>query len=137
MVAEDDVTRIVQGADRIAVVGWSRDASRPSNDVASYLHEQGYEILAINPTYAGDAAYGTTVKASLADIDGPVDVLLVFRRSEAVTQHVEEAIEARVPVFWMQLGIRNEQAATRLRQEGIEVVQDRCFKVEHGKRVGA
>ncbi len=136
MVAEDDVTRIVQGADRVAVVGWSRDTSRPSNDVASYLHEQGYEILPINPTYAGETAYGTTVKASLDEIDGPVDVLLVFRRSEVVTEHVEEAIEARVPVFWMQLGIRNEQAATRLRQAGIEVVQDRCFKIEHGKRVG-
>lgn len=133
--SEEVIDRVVSGAERVGVIGWSRDPSRPSNDVATYLHENGYEILPINPAYAGEVAYGTEVRAELSEIEGPIDVLLVFRRPEAVPEHVDAAIEARVPVFWMQLGIRNEDAAAALRQAGIEVVQDRCLKVEHGRRL--
>lgn len=133
--APEAITRIVSGAERLGVVGWSTDPSRASHEVASYLDPNGYEVLPINPKYAGQAAYGTTVAASLADLDGPIDVLLVFRRPDAVPKHVDEAIEANVPVFWMQLGIRNPDAAARLRQAGIEVVQDRCFMAEHRARL--
>lgn len=137
MVDEDAITRVVAGAERIGVVGWSDSASRPSREVSDYLDEHGYQVLPINPEHAGREAYGTTVRESLNGIDGPIDVLLVFRRPEAVTEHVDEATEANVPVFWMQLGIRNEDAAASLRQAGIEVVQDRCFMAEHRRRVGA
>lgn len=134
--ASDAITRIVTGAERVGVVGWSTDASRPAREVSDYLDQHGYEVLPINPNYAGEAAYGAEVVASLDEIDGPIDVLLVFRRPEAVPEHVDAAVEANVPVFWMQLGIRNEDAAASLRQAGIEVVQDRCFMAEHRRLVG-
>lgn len=133
MPSEEAIQNVVQTADRIAVIGWSKDPSRPSNDVATYLDANGYEIVPINPRYAGQAAYDTTVQPGLAALEAPVDVVLVFRQSDDVPEHVQEAIDADVPVFWMQLGIRNEAAAATLRKAGIKVVQDRCFKVEHGR----
>lgn len=127
---QPDIGRILQEAQRIAVVGWSTDPSRPSHEVAGYLDEVGYAVDPVNPKYAGTEAYDTHVVEHLTDLEG-IDVVDVFRRPEAVLEHVEEAIELGAPVFWMQLGIRNDQAADRLRAAGITVVQDRCMMAEH------
>jgi predicted CoA-binding protein len=135
VVDEDAITRIVTGAQRLAVVGWSTDPDRPSREVADYLDEHGYEIVPVNPNHAGERAHGTRVLEDLREIEGPTDVVLVFRRPQAVPEHVQEAIDANVLVVWMQEGVRNEDAAARLRQAGIEVVQDRCFAKEHRRLV--
>ncbi len=128
-----DLGRILQEARRIAVVGWSTDPSRPSHDVAGYLDRAGYTVLPVNPTYEGIEAYGKEVVAHLTDLED-VDIVDVFRRSAAVVDHVQEAIELGAPVFWMQLGVRNQAAARRLEAAGITVVQDRCTKAEHVRR---
>lgn len=131
---EDEIGRIVDEAQRLAVVGYSQNAARPSHGVAAYLAEQAYDVVPVNPAYAGEEALGTNVRASLADVEGPIDAVVVFRRPESVPDHVDEAIGAGAPVFWMQSGITNEQAAERLEEAGVTVVQDRCFKVEHQRR---
>lgn len=130
-----DIDRIVERTDKLAVVGWSTDRSSYSNDVATYLADHDLDVVPVNPKYAGQKVYGHKVVKSIqeANADGDVDVVLVFRKPEDVTEHVDDAIAAEVPVFWMQLGITNEEAAKRLRAEDIEVVQDTCFKVEHGR----
>lgn len=130
---EQAIREIVTSAHRLAVVGWSADASRPSNDVSAYLAEHGYDVIPVNPRYAGQRALGTEVRSSLSEIEGPIDAVVVFRKPENVGEHVEAAIEAQAPVFWMQLGIENEQAARRLQEAGITVVQDRCWKIEHDR----
>ncbi len=128
-----DIDLILREAERIAVVGWSTDPDRDSHEVADYLDRVGYTILPVNPKYEGTEAYGTQVVGHLTELED-VDVVDVFRRSEAVVDHVEEAIELEAPVFWMQLGIRNDQAADRLGEAGITVVQDRCMMAEHRRR---
>lgn len=130
---EQTIREIVTSAHRLAVVGWSADTSRPSNDVSAYLAEHGYDVIPVNPRYAGQRALGTEVRSSLSEIEDPIDVVVVFRKPENVGEHVQAAIEAQAPVFWMQLGIENEQAAQRLQKAGITVVQDRCWAIEHGR----
>jgi len=129
-VPEPDVERILREAERVAIVGYSTDPSRPSHEVAEYLHGQGYTVLPVNPAYAGEMALGEPIVASLDEFD-QVDVVDVFRSSQAVPDHVDEAIRSGASVFWMQLGIENEPAAERLRAAGLTVVQDRCTAAEH------
>lgn len=128
-----DLARILDESDRIAVVGWSTDPDRDSHEVADYLDQVGYTILPVNPNSEGTDAYGTQVVGHLTELED-VDVVDVFRRPEAVVEHVDEAIELGAPVFWMQLGIRNDEAADRLGEAGITVVQDRCMMAEHRRR---
>lgn len=128
-----DLESILREAERIAVVGWSTDPDRSSHEVADYLDRAGYTILPVNPNYEGTDAYGTQVVGHLTDLQD-IDVVDVFRRPEAVVDHVDAAIELGAPVFWMQLGISNEAAARRLREAGITVVQDRCMMAEHRRR---
>lgn len=125
-----DFDDIIQEAERIAVVGWSDDADTYSNRIADYLAANGYDVIGVNPRYAGQTAHGNEVVRRIRDVAG-VDVALVFRTSSAVPEHVEDAVAAGVPVFWMQTGIRNEEAARRLRNEGVTVVQDECFMTRH------
>ena len=127
------VDEIFGSSRRIAVVGLSADPARPSHEVAAYLQQQGYEIVPVNP--AGGTILGAKVYPDLTAVPGDLDVVDVFRRSEAVLPIAEEAVRrGRIKAFWMQLGIRNEQAAQLLREHGIAVVQDRCMKVEHQRR---
>lgn len=115
----------------IALVGWSPKPDRPSHRVAAYLAAQGYRVIPVNPGAAGQIALGETVRASLAEIEGPVDMVDIFRRSEDVPPVVEEAL--RLPglkAIWMQLGITNAQAAAEAEARGVQVVQDRCPAIE-------
>jgi predicted CoA-binding protein len=114
---------------RIAVVGLSSDPSRPSYDVARYLLRQGYTVIPVNPNESevlGEKAY-----PSLSDIPEPPEVVDVFRRPEHVGPIVEEAARVGAKAVWLQLGVINEEAARKAREEGMLVVMDRCMKVEH------
>ena len=120
-------------ARRIAIVGASPNPARPSHGVMRYLLSAGYDCVPINPGHAGGTLLDRPCYARLADVPGALDVVDVFRRSEAVAGIVDEvlALDPRPPVLWLQLGIRDEAAEERARAAGIEVVTGRCTAVEH------
>ncbi len=115
----------------IAVVGISDNPERPSYDVASFLEKHGYNIIPINPSLAewkGRKSY-----PDLKSIPEKVDVVDIFRRPEAVPPIVDEAIAIKAKAVWMQLGIVNEEAAAKARAAGLEVVMDKCMKIEYNR----
>ncbi len=120
----------------IAMVGLSADPYRPSYFAATYLQREGYRIVPVNPRYAGQTILGETVYATLKDIPFPVEIVDIFRGPGHVPGLVEEAIAIGAKVVWMQLGIRHPEAAARARAAGLEVVEDRCAKVEHARFFG-
>jgi predicted CoA-binding protein len=123
----------------VAVVGVSLNPVRPSYYVARYLKLKGYRVLPVNPGHAGKDLFGETVIGSLADLAGErVDMVDIFRRSEAVEPIVDEALAtfADLQTIWMQIGVRNEVAAHKARARGVDVVQDRCPKIEYQRLFG-
>lgn len=122
---------LLRNAKTIAVVGLSSRRSRPSYGVSEYMQQQGYRIIPVNPNET-DVLGETSVK-SLEDIREPVDIVDIFRRSEAVSEIVEAAIRIGAKGIWMQEGVVNEEAAGRARAAGLEVVMDRCILKEHRK----
>lgn len=129
---ETVIDRILAQARTVAVVGISDRTDRPSNGVARYIKERGYRVVPVNPRLTevlGEKAY-----PSLSDIPEKVDLVDVFRKSEAVPALAEEAVRAGVRFFWMQEGVVSEEARDRLEQAGILVVMDRCVKKELAKR---
>lgn len=127
----EDVKALVRGVKTVAVLGAHVDPDRPSHYVPAALFRAGVTIVPVNAALAGQQVFGRTILASLADIDEPVDVLDVFRRSEAVAAHVPEilAMARRPGVVWLQSGIRDDAAGAALVGEGIGFVQDRCLMV--------
>lgn len=113
----------------IAVVGLSPDEFRPSHGVALYMQRAGFRIISVNPSC--DEVLGEKSYPSLKDIPEPVDIVDIFRRSEAVPEIVEEAIVKGARVIWMQEGVVNEVAARRAEEAGLKVVMDRCILKEH------
>lgn len=116
----------------IALVGWSPNPDRPSHRVAASLARQGYRVIPVNPGQAGQIALGEVICASLSEIEGHVDMVDIFRRSEAAGAVVDEAL-ARFPELvcvWMQLGVEDEDAAARARARGVEAVMNRCPAIE-------
>jgi len=126
-------TELMRDSKTIAVVGVSTQRERPANDIAEYLIEHGYEVYLVNETEAGEEMFGRTIQPSVASLGTPIDIVDIFRRPEDVPPHVEDAIAAGAKAVWMQLGIVNEEAAAQARAAGLEVVMDRCTKIEHGK----
>jgi len=129
---DDVIDRILDGTKTVAVVGLSDKPDRPSHVVARYLRGKGYRVIPVNPMIRevlGEKSY-----ASLAEIPGGVDLVDVFRKSETVPAIAEEAIRIGAKYFWMQEGVANEEARTRLVAAGIPVVMDRCVKKELAKR---
>jgi len=114
----------------IAMVGASSDASKFSYGVLRVLHETGYNMIPVNPGEAGGDIRGLKVKKSLADIEEPVDMVQVFRASKAAYGVTEEAIEIGAKVVWMQIGVRNDEAAALAEAAGLKVVMNRCPKIE-------
>jgi len=128
-VAWDDVQRILKQTKTIAVVGLSDKPDRDSYQIASYLQQQGYRIIPVNPRIKevlGEKAY-----PSLRDVPDPVDVVDIFRRSEDVPPIVEDAIAIGAKVVWMQAGIVNEEAAARAEAAGLAVIMDACMRSAH------
>ena len=114
----------------IAVVGASPRRERPSHGVMAYLQRRGYRTIPDNPTVAGGKIHGETVYARLADVSEPIDMVDVFRRTEMAGAVVDEAIAAGAKVVWMQLGVRDDDAAARAEAHGLEVVMNRCPAIE-------
>ena len=129
---------ILQDVKVIAMVGASSNEVRPSYLVMKYLQGKGYEIIPVNPGLAGQQLLGETVYASLKDIPKPVDMVDIFRNSEAAGHILDEALTLapKPRVIWMQLSVRNDEAAARAEAQGVSVVMDRCPKMEYGKLSG-
>lgn len=126
--------RILRDSRRVAVLGikTAAAAGQPAFYVPEYLQRAGYQIVPV-PVYYPDATeiLGEKVYRSLAEIPGEIDLVVVFRRSEDVPPHLDDILAARPRAVWMQSGIRHDETARRLAQEGIRVVQNRCTMVEH------
>jgi uncharacterized protein len=134
-----DRLRILQRYRHVAIVGISADQYRPSHFVAIYLQAEGYDIIPVNPRYAGQTILGKRVYASLSEAKAAVEeieVVDVFRRPEDVLPIAQGAIDIGAQVLWLQLGIRNDEAAHRAQEHGLTVVQDRCMKIEHARFFG-
>jgi predicted CoA-binding protein len=119
----------------VAIVGASQGDDKPSMFVVKYLSERGYRVFPINPGRAGQLVAGVKAYARLADVPEPIDMVDVFRRSDAVPQVLDEVLKlSPLPkIFWMQLGVRNDEAARRAEEAGMTVVMDRCPKIEYGR----
>lgn len=126
---EDTIERILEETKTIAVVGHSNLPSRPGYYVPAYLQKAGYRIIPVNPNL--EEVLGERVYPDLASIPEPVDLVLLFQRSENVPPFVDQAITIGAPAVWMQSGISNEAAAAKARAAGLDVVQDACMMVEH------
>jgi predicted CoA-binding protein len=124
---------ILTSVKRIAVVGVSANISRPSYFVFKYLLERGYHMVPVNPGLAGQQLLGRMAYATLMDIPEPIDMVDVFRASQHVRPIVVEALQVRPRVIWMQLGIRNDEAAELAEANGLKVVMNRCPKIEYGR----
>jgi O-acetylhomoserine (thiol)-lyase len=128
--------RILGSVRAIALVGASANWNRPSYFVMKYLQGKGYRVIPVNPGHAGKTLLGETVYASLRDIPEPVDMVEIFRASDQAGPAVDDAIAIGARVVWMQLGVRNDEAAARAEAAGLEVVMNRCPKIEFGRLGG-
>jgi predicted CoA-binding protein len=129
-----DRIRILERYKRIAMVGLSSNPFRPSHFAAIYLLAHGYDVTPVNPREK--EILGRKSYQSLLDVPGPIEIVDIFREPSAVPAIVEEAIQRNAKVVWMQLGVIHEEAAERARQAGLEVVMDRCIKIEHARFFG-
>jgi uncharacterized protein len=123
--------RIYAETRTIAVVGASRDPAKPAHRIPRYLQSQGYRILPVNPR--GGQLLGEPVARALAEVDGPVDVVDVFRPAEEAPRIAREAIEAGAKVLWLQVGIVSEEARQEAEAAGLTVVMDRCMGQTHAE----
>ncbi|WP_299283095.1 CoA-binding protein [uncultured Tateyamaria sp.] len=122
----------------VAVVGVSANPVRPSYFVARYLKLKGFTVIPVNPMIAGENLFGATAVATLAEITAPVDMVDIFRRSEAVPEIVDEALAtfSDLKTIWMQIGVQHEKAAAKARARGVTVIQNRCPKIEYQRLFG-
>lgn len=125
----EEMGAMLKRAKRIAVVGLSANPERTSHMVSKAMQDAGYEIIPVNPTV--DEVLGVKAVKSLKEIDGPVDIVNVFRRSEHLMDVAKEFDEINAEIFWAQLGVVNEEAYQFLKEKGYTVIMDRCIKVEH------
>src|ERR1700674_3342462 len=134
--SDAQIRAILERVRTIAMVGASCNWNRPSYFVMKYLQGKGYRVIPVNPGIAGETLLGERAYASLRDIPEPVDMVDVFRPARDAPGIVEDAIAIGAPVLWMQLGIRNDAAAAMAEKAGIEVIMNRCPKIEFGRLGG-
>ena len=137
----DDLLRdILRNVRTIAMVGASPKWVRPSYFAMKYLQEKGYRVIPVNPAAAGQTILGETCYASLAEVPGSIDLVDIFRNSAAAGPITEDAIalaaEKKIKVIWMQLGVRNDEAAAKAEAAGLTVIMNRCPKIEWGRLHG-
>lgn len=138
--ADEALRRILRQTRTIAMIGASPSWVRPSNFAMKYLQGKGYRVIPVNPGAAGQDILGERVYRSLAEVPGPVEMVDVFRASDAAGEAVDDAIALKdklgVAFVWLQLGVRNDAAAHRAEAAGIDIVMDRCVKIEYGRLFG-
>ena len=134
----DYIRSILQSVKTIALVGASNNEVRPSYMVMKYLLGKGYEVIPVNPNLAGQQLLGQNVYRSLKDIPTPVDMVDIFRNSQAAGAITDEALalDPKPKAIWMQLLVRNDEVAARAEAQGLQVVMNRCPKMEYGKLSG-
>ncbi len=130
------IRRILEETKIIAMVGASANWKRPSSFAMKYLQGKGYRVIPVNPREAGNEILGETCYAALADIPDAVDMVDIFRASEAAGEFADQAVEIGAKVVWMQLGVRNPEAAARAEGAGLTVIMNRCPKIEYGRLYG-
>jgi predicted CoA-binding protein len=134
------IAGILGSARSIAMVGASASTNRPSYFAMKYLLGKGYRVVPVNPTLAGQELLGQRAYGSLDEVPAPVDIVDIFRNSAAALEVVREAIRLKdqlgIKVVWMQLGVRNDEAAAEAEAAGLQVVMNRCPKIEYGRLSG-
>lgn len=132
--SDEQLVDLLKEAHTIAVVGLSSDPTKASYEVSKYIQSQGYEVVPVNPTV--DSVLGRKSHESLLEVEGPVDIVNVFRRSHEVAAIVDQAIQIKAKAIWTQLDIVDEVAAQKAQAAGLTVVMDKCLKVEHFRLLG-
>lgn len=125
-----DIAALLEETRTIALVGISDRPARPSYGVMRFLQDHGYRVLPVNPQIAGEHVHGEFVWGRLSDIGVPIDMVDIFRRSEAAGEAVDDAIAAGAKSVWMQLGVINHEAVARAEAAGLKVVMDRCPAID-------
>ena len=127
---DDEIAELLTSARTIAVVGASDRPDRASNGVMKFLQSRGYRVFPVNPTITGEHIHGEYVWRELSQIGEPIDIVDIFRNSEAAGEAVDQAIAVGAKAVWMQLGVINREAAERAEAAGLRVVMNRCPKIE-------
>lgn len=127
---DEDIYELLANARTIAMIGASDRPDRPSYGVMKFLQDRGYRVFPVNPQITGEHVHGEFIWRELSQIGEPIDIVDIFRRSEAAGEAVDEAIAAGAKAVWMQIGVINEAAAARAEAAGLKVVMDRCPKME-------
>ena len=130
---DDEIAELLRNARTIAMVGASDRPDRASNGVMKFLQSRGYKLFPVNPTITGEHIHGEYVWRELAQIGEPIDIVDIFRNSEAAGDAVDQAIAVGANAVWMQLGVVNREAAERAEAAGLKVVMNRCPKIEIGR----
>ena len=133
---DEELRDLLLGTKVIAVVGLSANPDRPSNQVAWYLHHQGYRLFGVNPACPEPEVFGVPMLPSLDQVPEPIDLVDVFRRPEYTPQVAREAVAVGAGAVWLQLGIRSDEARAVATEAGLRYVEDRCLKVEHARLLG-
>lgn len=128
--ADEDIRTLLEGARTIAMVGASDRPDRASYRVMKTLQDHGYRVIPVNPSITGEHIHGEFVFRELAQLGDPIDIVDIFRNSEAAGEAVDQAIAVGAKAVWMQLGVINEAAAARAEAAGLKVVMDRCPAIE-------
>jgi len=128
--SDAEIRELLESAKVIAMVGASDRPERASNGVMKFLQERGYRVIPVNPQITGEHIHGEFVFRELGQIGEPIDIVDIFRNSEAAADAVDQAIDVGAKAVWMQLGVVNEAAAARAEAAGLKVVMDRCPKIE-------
>ena len=133
---DQELLQLLRQARVIAVVGLSANPDRPSNQVAWYLHHQGYRLYGVNPRCPAPEVFGVPMLPSLEQVPAPIDIVDVFRRPEYTPDVAREAVAVGARALWLQLGIRSPEARAIATGGGLAYVEDRCLKVDHGRLLG-